>query len=64
MNVEQMVDWKFGIIMRISDYRRGFVLNLLTPYTHNSGQQATQRYRWSTHFTVHHCTQTRVLSLR
>jgi hypothetical protein len=30
---------------------------------HNSELQAIQRYRWSTHFPVHRCTRTRVLSL-
>jgi hypothetical protein len=32
-------------------------------YTHNSELQAIQRYCWSTHFTVHRYTRTRVLSL-
>jgi hypothetical protein len=34
-----------------------------TLYTHNSGVQVIQRYRWSTHFTVHLWTRTTVLSL-
>jgi hypothetical protein len=34
-------------------------LDLLTPYSHNSGLQAIQRYRWSTHFTVHRHRRTR-----
>jgi hypothetical protein len=34
-----------------------------TLYTHDSGVQVIERYRWSTHFTVHHCRHTRVLSL-
>jgi hypothetical protein len=38
-------------------------LDLLTSYSHNSGLQAIQRYRWSTHFTIHCYTCTRVLSL-
>jgi hypothetical protein len=35
--------------------------DLLTPYSHNSGLQAVQHYRWST---VHRCTHTRVLSVQ
>jgi hypothetical protein len=38
-------------------------LDSLTPYTFSSGLQAIQHYRWSTHFTVHCCTRTRVHSL-
>jgi hypothetical protein len=33
-------------------------LDFLTPYTHNSGLQVIQRYRWVTHFTVHRYTHT------
>jgi hypothetical protein len=35
-----------------------------TLYIHNLGLQAIQRNRWFTHFTVHCCTLTRVLSLQ
>jgi hypothetical protein len=38
-------------------------LDLLTPYTFNSGLQVIQIYHWSTNFTVHRYTCTRVLSL-
>jgi hypothetical protein len=38
-------------------------LDLLTPYSHTSELQVIQRYRWSTHFTVHSYTRTRILSL-
>jgi hypothetical protein len=31
-------------------------------HSHNSGLHAIQRYRWSTHFIVHRCTHTKVLS--
>jgi hypothetical protein len=41
----------------------GFGLDLLTPYTHNSGLQAVQCYHWSAHFTVHRYTLTRILCL-
>jgi hypothetical protein len=33
-----------------------------TLYIHNSGLQAIQRYRYSTHFAIHRCTRTRILS--
>jgi hypothetical protein len=35
--------------------------DLLILYSHNSGLQAMQSYRYSTHFTVHRCTSTRTL---
>jgi hypothetical protein len=38
-------------------------MDLLTPYSHNFGLQAMQRYRWSTHFRVQRCTHTRVFIL-
>jgi hypothetical protein len=38
--------------------------DLLTPYTLISWLQVIQRYHWSTHFTVHRCTHTRVVSLQ
>jgi hypothetical protein len=38
----------------------GFILPV---HSHNSALQAIQRYRFSTHFPVHRCTSTRVLSL-
>jgi hypothetical protein len=34
----------------------------LSCHQYNSYLQATQRYRWFTHFPVHHCTHTRILS--
>jgi hypothetical protein len=50
----------------VRDLQDGFWigwLDLLTPYSHNSGLQAIQRFRCSTHFTVRRCTRTRILSL-
>jgi hypothetical protein len=50
----------------IINYRRGFGLRDLiycTLYTHNSGLQAIQRYRYSTRFAVRRYTRTRILSL-
>jgi hypothetical protein len=47
-------------------YKTGFwigCLDLLTPYSHHSRLQAIQRYRWTTHFTIHRNIRTRVLSL-
>jgi hypothetical protein len=55
---------RFRVLLR--DLQDGFWivwLDLLTPYTQYSELQAIQRYRWSTHFTVHPCARTRVLSL-
>jgi hypothetical protein len=49
------VEW---LIRRVLDW----MIDLLTPYTHNSGLQVLQRYRWSTDFTVQRYTRTRVLS--
>jgi hypothetical protein len=46
-----------NILSRFSAVWIGW-LDLLTPYTHTSGLQAIQRYRYSTHFTVHRCTHT------
>jgi hypothetical protein len=54
------------IVTRICDYRRGFWIGdwiYCTLYVHNSGVQAIQRYRWSTHFPVHRYTRTKILSL-
>jgi hypothetical protein len=39
-------------------------LDLSTPYSHNSGLQAIQRYHLSIHITVHRYIRTRVLSLQ
>jgi hypothetical protein len=47
----------------LQDWFRVGLLDLLTPYSHNSGLQAIQHYRCSTHFTVHRYTPTKVLSL-
>jgi hypothetical protein len=47
-------------------YKTGFCIGwlyLLTPYSHNSGQQAIQLYWRSTHFTVHRYTRTRFSGL-
>jgi hypothetical protein len=46
-------------------YKTGLGLDLLTPYTHNSGLQAIESYRYSTHFVrvVPRCTRTSVFSL-
>jgi hypothetical protein len=35
----------------------------IATYSHSSGLQAIQRYRYSTHFTVQRCIRTRVLSV-
>jgi hypothetical protein len=47
-------------------YKTGFWtgwLNLLhLIHSHSSGLQEIQRYRWSTHFPVHSCSRTRILS--
>jgi hypothetical protein len=50
-------------------YKTGFGLDdsiycILYSYIHNSGLRVIERYRWSTQFTVHCYTHTRVLSLR
>jgi hypothetical protein len=42
------------------DWMIGFIDTL---YIHNSGLQAIQRYRYSTHFSVRRYTRTRVLGL-
>jgi hypothetical protein len=47
-------------------YKTGFGLDYwiyCTLYIHNSGRQAIQRYRYSTHFPLHHYAYTRVLNL-
>jgi hypothetical protein len=55
----------FNIVTSISDYRRGFGLDDLI-YWHLIDTfpyyRQLQRYRWSTHFTVHRYTCTRVFS--
>jgi hypothetical protein len=51
------------IVTYTGEYRRFWIgwLDLLTPY-HNSGKyRQLRRCYWSTHFTVHRCTRTRVL---
>jgi hypothetical protein len=41
----------------------GWLCSLHLIHSHNSGLQVLQRYRYSTHFTVHRYTRTRILSL-
>jgi hypothetical protein len=49
------------LIRRVLDWMIGFIDTL---YIHNSGLQALQSYRCSTHFAIHRYTRTKVLSLR
>jgi hypothetical protein len=51
------------VLSHLGVLRDSYGLDLLTPYLHNSRLQAIQRYRYSTHFTVHRYTRARILSL-
>jgi hypothetical protein len=56
-----------NILSRVGvTYKMGFGLDdwiYCTLYIQNLGLKVIQCYRYSIHFTVHHCTRTRVLSL-
>jgi hypothetical protein len=59
-NIVTCTGFAVTYIRRVLDWMIAFI-NIL--FTHISGLQTIQRYRWYTHTTVHRCTHTRVLSL-